>query len=150
MVRVAKPGGRVLIVAYGSPDGFEALQLFVRALKSVSPEFPGVPDDPPPLEFQLADPEVLRSTLARVGLEDVQVVTHVEERLEFGSGQDCWNWLANSNPIVSMIAGGVAPSDHSRLVVVLDQLLQERAGAEGPAMLTSRLNIGWGTKPGAA
>src|SRR4029450_2762137 len=30
MVRVTKSGGRVLLIAYGDPAGFEALQVFIR------------------------------------------------------------------------------------------------------------------------
>jgi hypothetical protein len=55
MVRVTKPGGRVLVIAYGSPAELEFLQFFIGALTAVAPEFPGLPDDPPPLEFQVAD-----------------------------------------------------------------------------------------------
>ena len=32
MVRVTRPGGRVLVIAYGSPDKFKALQVFIGAL----------------------------------------------------------------------------------------------------------------------
>lgn len=59
MVRVTRPGGRVLVIAYGSPAELEFLQVFIGALTAVAPEFPGLPDDPPPLEFQLSDPDVL-------------------------------------------------------------------------------------------
>lgn len=51
-----KPGGRVVLIVYRSPAEFETLQVFLSALKVVLPEFPGLPDDPPPLEFQVADP----------------------------------------------------------------------------------------------
>jgi hypothetical protein len=58
MVRVTKPGGRVLVIAYGPPAKLEFLQVFISALKAVAPQFPGLPDDPPPLEFQVSDPDV--------------------------------------------------------------------------------------------
>ena len=35
MVRVTRPGGRVLLIAYGSPDEFEALHLFIGAIQAV-------------------------------------------------------------------------------------------------------------------
>ena len=37
MVRVTKPGGRVLLIAYGSPAEFDALQFFIAALQTVAP-----------------------------------------------------------------------------------------------------------------
>jgi SAM-dependent methyltransferase len=73
MVRVTRPGGRVLVIAYGSPVELEFLQFFIGALMAVAPEFKGLPDDPPPLEFQVSDPDVLRQRLTDAGLRDVRV-----------------------------------------------------------------------------
>jgi hypothetical protein len=42
----------------GPPAEFETLQFFILALQAVVPDFEGLPDDPPPLEFQVADSEV--------------------------------------------------------------------------------------------
>ena len=109
MVRVTKPGGRVLLIAYGSPAEFETLQFFIAALQAVVPDFEGLPDDPPPLDFQVADPEVLRQRLIDAGLKDVVVDTTHEERVEFGSGEQMWNWVLNSNPIAGMIIGDLTP-----------------------------------------
>lgn len=88
MVRVTKPGGRLLVIAYGSPAELEFLQIFVSALRVVAPEFPGLPDDPPPLEFQLAEPEVLRQRLSDAGLKNIRV-ERTAERPTFRSGRRC-------------------------------------------------------------
>jgi ubiquinone/menaquinone biosynthesis C-methylase UbiE len=146
MVRVTKPGGRVVLVAYGSPVRFEALQFFIAAVQSVVPDFEGLPD-PPPLEFQLADPTVLRDRLVAAGLQDVQVDTELEERLEFRSGDDAWRWISSSNPIVGMILSEVAEGDQRSVREVLDGMIRERADEHGVAVLTASLNIGWGRKP---
>ena len=66
MVRVTRPEGRVVLIAYGDPARFEALQFFVAALQAVVPGFEGLPDDPPPLEFQVSDPDVMRARLFAV------------------------------------------------------------------------------------
>jgi ubiquinone/menaquinone biosynthesis C-methylase UbiE len=63
MVRVTKPGGKVLLIAYGAPEKIDFLNFFIKALQFVAPHFPGLPDNPPPLEFQVADPAVLRQRL---------------------------------------------------------------------------------------
>ena len=86
LVRVTRPGGRVLVIAYGSPAELEFLQLFIGALTAVAPGFPGLPDDPPPLEFQVSDPDVLRRRLTDAGLKDVRV-ERTAERPAFASGQ---------------------------------------------------------------
>ena len=62
---------------------------------------PTMRKDPPPLEFQVADPEMLRQRLTDAGLKDVIVDTTHEERVEFSSGQEMWNWVLGGNPIRS-------------------------------------------------
>jgi SAM-dependent methyltransferase len=147
MVRVTKPGGRALVIAYGFPAEFQALQVFISALKVIAPEFPGLPDDPPPLEFQVADPEVLRGRLTDAGLRDVHV-EHTAERPRFASGQEMWDWMIYSNPITGMVVADLDLTDYrqARLRQILDGMLRELAGQNGQATLTNRVNIGIGTK----
>jgi SAM-dependent methyltransferase len=146
MVRVTKPGGRVLLIAYGSPDEFETLQLFIAALQTVVPGFEGLPDDPPPLDFQLADPELMRHRLIDAGLKDVVVDTTHKERVEFGSGQQMWDWVLNSNPIAGMIVGDLTAEQQAMVRQVLGRMIRGRSGGHGPAVLTAPLNIGVGQK----
>lgn len=146
MVRVTKPGGRVLLIAYGSPADFEALQFFIAALQSVVPDFEGLPDDPPPLEFQVADPEVLRQRLTDAGLKDVIVDTTHEERLEFSSGQEMWDWVLGSNPIAGMLVSDLTDEQRDTVRQVLDGMLRERSTGQDRAALTAPLNIGVGRK----
>ena len=146
MVRVTKPGGRVLLIAYGSPDDFETLQVFIAAMQAVIPDFEGLPDDPPPLDFQVADPEVMRQRLTDAGLKNVVVDTTHEERVEFGSGQQLWDWVLNSNPIAGMIVGDLMPGQQATVRQVLDRMIRERSDGHGPAVLTAPLNIGVGQK----
>jgi ubiquinone/menaquinone biosynthesis C-methylase UbiE len=145
MVRVTKPGGRVLLIAYGSPAELDFLQIFLGALKAVAPDFPGLADDPPPLEFQVADPEVLRQRLADAGLRDVRV-ERTAERPAFASGQEMWDWVYYGNPIVEVILAAINEDQRARLREVLDGMLRERAGADGRALLTNAVNVGVGTK----
>ncbi len=146
MARVTRPGGRVLLIAYGPPAEFLALQLFIEALQAVDPDFPGLPDDPPPLEFQVADPDVLRRRLTDAGLRDVVVDTTHEERLEIRSGQQLWDWMLGSNPISGMIVGDLTPEQQADVRQILDEMLRLRSHGRGAAVLTARLNIGVGTK----
>ena len=148
MVRVTRPGGRVLLIAYGSPGEFEALQLFIGALQAVMPEFEGLPDEPPPLEFQVADPEVMRRRLADAGLREVTVDTTHQERIEVGSGTDLWRWCLGSNPIPCMLTAGLTADQKQTMVQVLEGVLRERCDGAWPAVLTAAVNIGVGTKEG--
>ena len=103
--------------------------------------------DPPPLPFQLQDPERLRKELAAAGLKDIKVET-ITETTEFQTGKELWDWLVWSNPIVEMVLGGLNLTSDERGVIqqALEQLVRERAGGSGPAVLTNPINIGIGTK----
>ncbi len=110
MARVVKPGGRVLMNVYGDPHKIEFFGFFVGAIQSVRPDFTGPPMDPPPLPFQLQDPERLRKELAAAGLKDVKVET-ITETTEFRTGKELWEWLVWSNPIVETVLGGTEPDE---------------------------------------
>jgi ubiquinone/menaquinone biosynthesis C-methylase UbiE len=145
MARVTKPGGRVILIAYSHPQELEFIQFFVAAMKAVAPEFPGLPEDPPPLEFQLADPEVMRSRLIDAGLNDIRV-ERTAERPAFASGQEMWDWLYYGNPIAETVVADLSDEQHATLRLVLDGMLRERAGADGRAVVTNPVHIGIGIK----
>lgn len=143
LARVTRPGGRVLIVAYGPPDRVEFIGVFVAAIRAVVPGFTGLPDDPPPLPFQVADPARLRDELVAAGLADVRVETIVET-LRFGSGRAMWDWVVNSNPIGAALVADLTPGQGEQVRAALDRTLRERAGGDGPAALTNPINIATG------
>jgi ubiquinone/menaquinone biosynthesis C-methylase UbiE len=147
MVRVTKPGGRVLMNVYGPPQKIEFFGFFVHAIQAVVPEFTGPPMDPPPLPFQLQDPERLRRELDNAGLKEIRVET-ITETLAFQTGQQMWDWLVNSNPIVGMVLANLSMTNEQIVVVqkALDDMVRERSGGSGPATLTNPINIGVGTK----
>jgi ubiquinone/menaquinone biosynthesis C-methylase UbiE len=147
MTRVVKPGGRVLMTAYGDPRRIEFFAFFVRAIQSVRPDFSGPPMDPPPLPFQLQDPQRLRRELAATGLKNVTVETIIET-LEFADGADLWDWLVRSNPICEDVLGSLGLTNDERRTIreTIEKLARERAGDAGTAKLTNPINIGVGTK----
>jgi ubiquinone/menaquinone biosynthesis C-methylase UbiE len=147
MARVVRPSGRVLIIAFGDPQKIEFFRFLIGAIQSVRPDFNGPPMDPPPLPFQLQDPERLRRELARAGLKDIELVTTTEP-LEFHTGKALWNWLIWSNPIVETVLGslGLTEGERSLIQQTLERMVRERAGPRGVAVLTSPINIGIGTK----
>jgi ubiquinone/menaquinone biosynthesis C-methylase UbiE len=145
MVRVTRPGGRVLLIAYGPPADLEFLQIFIGALTAVAPEFPGIPDDPPPLEFQVSEPVVLRRRLTDAGLQDIRI-DRTAERPAFTSGQEMWDWVLYGNPIPGVLVADLSERQRAQLRQVLDGMLRERARTDGRAVLTNPVNIAIGTK----
>ena len=146
MVRVTKPGGRVLLIAYGNPAQFEALHLFIDALRSVVPDFEGLPEDPPPLEFQVSDPKVLRARLEQAGLTDVTVDTAHQERVELRFGQQLWDWCLAGNPIPGMLVADLSDDRKAAVKRNLEAMIHERKNDTGVAIVTAPLNIGIGIK----
>jgi hypothetical protein len=57
-----------------------------------------------------------------------------------------WNWMLGSYPIAGMIVGDLTDEQQATVREVLDGMLRERSGGNGPAVLTAPLNIGIGTK----
>jgi ubiquinone/menaquinone biosynthesis C-methylase UbiE len=147
MVRVVEPGGRVLMNVYGDPHKIEFLGFLVGAVQAVRPDFNGPPMDPPPLPFQLQDPERLRKEFATAGLKDIKVET-ITETTEFQTGKELWDWLVWSNPIVEMVLDGLNLTNDERGVIqkALEEMVRERAAGSGAAKLTNPINIGVGTK----
>ena len=148
MARVTEPGGRVLLVTMGPPEAVEFLGFFLRAVEATIPDFPGLPTDPPPLPFQVADPGRLRAELADAGLTDVQVET-TNHRLEFQSGTQMWDWVTASNPIGAEMVADLTEGQTAAAQQTLDDMLAKRAGDGGPAVLDNSVNVGVGTKGSA-
>lgn len=146
MARVVKPGGRVLLNAFGDVRRAEFLVFLGRALQTIRPAFVP-PVDRPPLPFQLQDPERVRREFIGAGLKDVRIET-MSERMVFETGAALWDWLRSSNPIVESILGElkVTRDERESVKAALEQLVRERAGGDGQAVLTVPINIAIGTK----
>lgn len=145
MVRVTRPGGRVLLIAYGAPSEIEFLHVFMAAVLAIDPNVEGVPMNPPPLEFQVSDPEVLRQRLTVAGLRNVTVDT-LTEKLQFRSGQQMWDWVLHGNPIPGRLVADLTEAQRADVRTVLDGMLRQRSGGDGGAVLTNPVHIGVGTK----
>lgn len=144
MARVTRPSGRVVIIAFGPPPTVEFLGIFMAAVKAVVPGFAGLPMNPPPLPFQVADREVLRQKLADAGLEKIRVET-VDHAMEIRSGRHLWDLVTHSNPIGAEMVAGLTQEERTTVLQVLDGMLRERA-ADGLAVLHNQINIAIGTK----
>lgn len=143
--RVTKPGGQVIVVAFGPLQTAEFLGFFMGAIRAVAPDLPVPPMDPPPLPFQLADPNVFRSRFNDAGLSDVSVET-VTWDMEVESAGELWNFTTSSNPLAAGISARLTPGQSMEAREVLAGMLRERASGEQPAVLNTRINIGIGHK----
>lgn len=145
LVRVTRPGGRVLVVAFGHPRKAEFLGTFMGALEATIPGFEGPSMEPPPLPFQVADPEKLHELMGNAGSTDVTVDT-VTWEMEFESAEHFWNMISNSNPIGAEMAAELSREQVAEVEQVLDTNLRERSDGRWPVVLKTEMNIGIGTK----
>lgn len=66
--RVTRPGGAVIIITWGNPDGMEAASLVAALRPLIPPPPPGAPGP-----FALSDESALRKFAAEAGLEPAEV-----------------------------------------------------------------------------
>jgi hypothetical protein len=140
----------VLIIALGSPQKAEFFGLFLGALKATVPGFTGPPTDPPPVQFQVADPDKLRQALCDARLTDITVDT-VTFGMEFESTAQLWGLLMSSNPLGPQLVANLTDEQRAAVKQALERMLGERASGQGAkrAVLNLETNIGIGTKPQA-
>jgi ubiquinone/menaquinone biosynthesis C-methylase UbiE len=146
LVRVTRPGGRALLVAFGAPiQETEFIAFVFGALRAAVPGFTPPLTDPPPPPFQLTDPEKMRHVLADASLTDVRVET-VDWPVEIRSAAHLWNVTTSGHPIVATLVSGLTEEQRGAVRQVLDGMLLERSGGRDVAVLNNRMNVGVGTK----
>ncbi len=145
MVRVTKSGGRVVVVAFARPSTVEFLTFFLGAMRAVVPGFTGLPTEPPPLPFQVADPRRLEEEMVTAGLTRVAIEPRVEH-LRFTSADHLWEWVTNSNPIGAGLVADLVEDQRVEMLRVLDGMLRERSGGGPEAELTAQVHLAVGTK----
>jgi hypothetical protein len=88
----------------------------------------------------------MRQRLVSAGLTDVTVDTSHQESITVRTGQQLWDWCLGGNPIPGMLVADLTDQQRADIIQVLDGMVRERSGGNGPAVLTAPLNIGVGTK----
>ncbi|HEX6255644.1 MAG TPA: methyltransferase domain-containing protein [Euzebyales bacterium] len=144
MARVTRPGGSVLIVAAGPLPRTEFLTFFFGAVRAVITGFTGLPTDPPPLPFQVADPDRLGDKLTGAGLTDVRVESDMWD-IPVRSGVHLWDVVTSSNPLGAAAVADLTDEQTAEVRRVLDGMLLERSGGGPEAVLHSAINVGVGT-----
>jgi ubiquinone/menaquinone biosynthesis C-methylase UbiE len=144
LVRVTRPGGRVVVVAFGPIETVEFIVYCTSAVQAAVPGVTPLPTNPPPLPFQAADREVLRERLVTAGLRDVRIDTITWETA-FDSVRHLWHVFTASNPNGARIAAGLSAEQRADVTQVLEGMLRERSAGAPGAVLRADLNVGIGT-----
>ena len=116
--RVTKPGGRVVIVTWGEPEGMEAAAL-LAALRPLVP--PPPPDAPGP--FALSEKSVLRDFAADAGLEPLEVFD-VDSPLQYVDLPTALRGLSAAGVTVKVIESSSEDAVHKAFTEVLTPFRQ--------------------------
>ncbi len=144
-VRVTKPGGAVLIIAFGSPQRVEFTAFVDAALRATVPGLTP-PRNSPSREFQLADPDLFSRRLAEAGLTDVRVDSTAWE-VTCRTADHLWDITTASHPMSAHLTNNLAGEQRDRAKRILNGMLRERSGGTPQAVLRNEMNIGLGRKP---
>lgn len=144
MTRVTRPGGTVLVAAFGPLPKVEFLSMFIAGVRAAVPGFASPPIYPPPPPFQLADPDVFAQALGGAGLRKVTIET-VTWDIPVASGADLWDEVTSSNPIGAQLVADLDEGQQADVLTVLDSVLRERFGDRSGGLLQVAVNVGIGT-----
>lgn len=142
-VRVTRPGGTVLVAAFGPLPEAEFVSFLLAAVRAVLPDAGPPPQHPLP-PFRLSQPGAMQRTLTQAGLHDVRVEDATWET-RFTSADDFLLTALSSNPIARQVTAGLADQSRAQLRQVLDGMLRERSGGRPSAVLRTAMRIGRGT-----
>jgi len=139
--RVLRPGGRALVSAWAGPDRFQALGLFLEAMRRAFPDMPP-PSAPPPV-FSLADPAAFKAQMSEAGFQNVEV-DFVARELTLDGFNDLWGMLTTGAPPVQALIERVGPEGRERLSATLSEIIRERFG-NGPLTTENVATVAVGT-----
>lgn len=142
LYRALRPGGRVAVSGWSTPDKFEPFGLFGQAVQRAVPELP-TPDQPPPI-FSLADPARFKSEMENAGFTDVRV-DHVTHIMEQPSKEAYWELMSNGAPPARVLFARIGEKHEHAVRDTLFEILDERFG-NTPLRLSAEATIGYGRR----
>jgi len=138
--RALRPGGRALVTGWAGPENFQALGIFLQAVRMAFPNMPP-PPAPPPV-FSLADPDSFKVQMEAAGFDEVEV-SFVSRELEVDDFDVMWGMLTSGAPPVQMLFDRVGPQGKGKVRDTLAGIIEQRFGS-GPIHLTNVATVGSG------
>ena len=138
--RALRPGGRALVTGWAGPENFQALGIFLQAVRMAFPNMPP-PPAPPPV-FSLADPDSFKAQMEAAGFDEVEV-SFVSRELEVDDFDVMWGMLTSGAPPVQMLFDRVGPQGKGKVRDTLAGIIEQRFGS-GPIHLTNVATVGSG------
>ncbi len=143
LARVTKPGGEVVVVAFGPFERSGFIRLFFGAVRAAAPEF-----TPPPLgakggPFQMSDRGEMAGQMAKAGLKDVSVRA---ETMGFSvrGADELWDVTLVSNPIAGQVLSRLSGDQVAAVRAGLRGQLAKLGPGGGPVTLEAEMNVATG------
>ena len=142
MHRALRPGGRISVVVFSTPDhnGFFSIPVSIaRRRAGLAPPAPGQPGP-----FSLGAPGVLSQLLREAGFADVRTQL-VLAPLRLPSAGDCVRFLRESAGALHQMLGSLSPTERDQTWHEIHAGLspfEDRGGFRGPCEVI----VAWGTK----
>jgi ubiquinone/menaquinone biosynthesis C-methylase UbiE len=133
--RVLRPGGRVALAVWDSPEVNPELTAGRIALKEI-----GKWEEPPadaPGPFALADPSRLRALLEDTGFTEI-TVDAVDISVEPGTLDDAFAMLSALSPALRAGLKDLSPAEHTHLRDAFDAVLAQYVAEDGSVVIPGR------------
>lgn len=137
--RVVKPGGRIAVSVWSTPDRIGFMQIFGGAVRRALPDFP---KPPPPDWSTIATRDGLRELLTGAGLVDVEIHT-VTEEWEIESPGWIRDRIADASAVPKALLGQLPEDARERVLDEFTAILREDYG-EGPLLVPNEAHLGLG------
>lgn len=137
--RVVRPGGRVAVSVWSTPDRLGFMQVFGEAVRRTLPD---PPNPPPPDWLAVATPDGLRALLAEGGLAGVEVRT-VTEHTEAPSATWFRDQMTSISPAGQAMLDRLPSHARQGVLDATVTVLTERFG-EQPIRLPAEAHLGLG------
>jgi len=141
MARVTRPGGRVVVVMWNGLERMEHVQVWLRAVATVFPQF--APAPPPENWSVLQQAASLRRAIEAVGFSTATI--HTETRWWEVASPAWFAAHADLSPAADMLYRGLGPEARGQVRRELERQLRVRHG-DGPFRLAAEAHIAVGIR----
>ncbi len=128
MIHASRPGGRVSVVSYSTPERNAFFSIPVRIIRSRAQLPPPLPGQPGP--FSLGADGVLADTLTKAGLHDIEVVA-VPSPVRLPSTAECVRFERESFGALHQMMSSLSAEEQDQTWQEIEEELAQFEGASG-------------------
>jgi SAM-dependent methyltransferase len=133
--RVLRPGGRVALAAWDSPDRNPWIAEIGRVLMALGLVPPPDPEEPGPLAF--ARPGRIEELLDATGFDDIEVEA-VDFAFHAPDLDAWWDHMVRTSGRTARVVAGLSPAEHYALRDAVDAAYGPYVGADGSLAIPAR------------